>query len=103
MRNKGAAVLERATFSTSRLLEFCSEKELVNQTGHKRPEWPLVILKELLDNSVDACEESGVAPQINVVVDASGITVGDNGPGFRWRRSTGSWTIRSGCRVGRRM
>ena len=38
--------LKRETFSTSRLLEFCSRKELINQTGHGVDHWPLVILKE---------------------------------------------------------
>jgi hypothetical protein len=27
-------LLDRTTFKTSRLLDFCSEKELVAQTGH---------------------------------------------------------------------
>ncbi len=42
--------LQRTTFTTSRLMEFCSEKELVNQTGHSTECWPLVVLKELADN-----------------------------------------------------
>jgi DNA topoisomerase VI subunit B len=67
---------------TSRLLDFASEKELVAQTGHKRAEWPLVILKELFDNGLDACEEAGVAPVISVVVDGDGIMLTDNGPGL---------------------
>ena len=75
------AKLERTTFRTSRLLEFCSEKELTSQTGHERDKWPLVILKELVDNSLDACEEFGVPPQIKIKVDAEGITIRDNGPG----------------------
>ena len=33
-------VLERTTFRTSRLLEFCSRKELVAQTGHEPDAWP---------------------------------------------------------------
>ena len=74
--------LQRATFRTSRLLDFSSEKELVAQTGHRREVWPLVILKELVDNSIDACEEAGIAPEIIVTVDRSGITVADNGPGL---------------------
>ena len=74
--------LERTTFATSRLLDFCSEKELVAQTGHQTDDWPLVILKELVDNGLDACEESGVAPKIKVVVDSSSITIADNGPGM---------------------
>ena len=74
--------LKRTTFTTSRLMEFCSEKELVNQTGHSSYYWPLVVLKELLDNSLDACEEADISPAIKVKVNAKGITVADNGPGI---------------------
>ena len=77
-----AAILERATLRTSRLLDFASEKELVAQTGHQRSDWPLVVLKELVDNAIDACEEAGVAPVVAIKVDGSGITVEDNGPGL---------------------
>ena len=76
------AILERATFRTSRRLDFASEKELVAQTGHQKDAWPLVILKELVDNAIDAAEEAGVAPVISVTVDRAGITVEDNGPGI---------------------
>ena len=38
--------LVRETFRTSRLLDFCSEKELQAQTGHEMADWPLVIVKE---------------------------------------------------------
>lgn len=75
-------LLRRATFCTSRLLDFASEKELVAQTGHQRAAWPLVIVKELVDNAVDACEEAGIAPVITVAADANGIIVADNGPGL---------------------
>ena len=30
-----AALLRRPIFKTSRLIEFCSEKELIAQTGHQ--------------------------------------------------------------------
>src|SRR5262245_51784637 len=53
--------LTRVAFAISRLIEFCSEKELVNQTGHNVEYWPLVILKELFDNALDAAEESARA------------------------------------------
>ena len=36
--------LDRQVFKTSRLLEFCSVKELVLQTGHPVDQWPLVIV-----------------------------------------------------------
>src|SRR5919106_638137 len=74
--------LDRVTFRTSRLLDFCSEKELVAQTGHQKADWPLVVLKELMDNALDACEEGGIAPEISVTVNSQGITVTDNGPGL---------------------
>jgi DNA topoisomerase VI subunit B len=74
--------LTRTAFSTSRLLDFASVKELTAQTGHEVGEWPLVVLKELVDNALDACEEAGVAPAISVEVEESGITVRDNGRGL---------------------
>ena len=77
-----AACLKRTTFRTSRLLDFCSRKELIAQTGHQPEEWPLVLLKELVDNALDACEEAEVAPEITITVDAHGVTVADNGPGI---------------------
>ena len=55
---KQPATLDRTTFETSRLLDFCSEKELTAQTGHEPDKWPLVILKELTDNALDGCEEA---------------------------------------------
>ena len=44
----------RTTFSTSRFSEFASRKELVAQTGHAVEDWPLVVLKELVDNALDS-------------------------------------------------
>jgi DNA topoisomerase VI subunit B len=76
------AQLRRETFRTSRLLDFASEKELVAQTGHRPAQWPLVVLKELVDNALDACEEAGIAPKIDITVDKTGITVADDGPGI---------------------
>jgi hypothetical protein len=78
--------IDRVTFFTSRLMEFCTEKELVAQTGHESFEWPLVVVKELVDNSIDACEEAGVAPIITIAIwnDEAGkrIVIEDNGPGI---------------------
>src|SRR5215472_6133645 len=74
--------LQRETFRTSRLLDFASEKELIAQTGHRPAQWPLVVLKELVDNAIDACEEADIAPSIVITADRTGITVADNGPGI---------------------
>ena len=75
--------LKRKTFSKSRLMDYCSEIELIKQTGHQTDSWPLVVLKELMDNSLDACEEAGIVPDIKVKVDRDGISVRDNGPGLK--------------------
>jgi DNA topoisomerase VI subunit B len=80
--SKHTAQLQRTTFTTSRLLDFCSEKELAAQTGHDTDDWPLVIAKELADNALDACEEAGIAPVIEIKVDRTGISISDNGPGL---------------------
>jgi DNA topoisomerase VI subunit B len=76
------ATFERTTFKTSRLLEFCTRKELTIQTGQSVENWPLVVVKELVDNAIDAAEEAGVAPRIGVSVADSSIIVADNGPGI---------------------
>jgi DNA topoisomerase VI subunit B len=75
--------LRRQLFRTSRLLEFCSQKELINQTGHRVEQWPLVILKELVDNAIDACEEAQTPPVVSISVNRGKITVTDNGPGLK--------------------
>src|SRR5215472_6605759 len=67
-RKKPEPKLTRVAFKVSRLMEFCSERELQNQTGHSIYEWPLVVAKELLDNALDACEEAEVAPKVAVTV-----------------------------------
>lgn len=63
------ARLARTTFSTSREMDFFSAKELTTQTGHEISEWPLVIIKELIDNALDACGDNGIAPIIKVTAD----------------------------------
>ena len=91
--------IERVAFTTSRLMEFCTEKELVAQTGHEAHKWPLVVVKELVDNGIDACEEAEVPPVIKVAITTgkkpkssrrsrsrpvrpTRIVIEDNGPGI---------------------
>jgi DNA topoisomerase VI subunit B len=76
------AVLSRTTFATNRLLEFFTEQELTMQIGHPRRLWPLALVKELIDNALDACETAGIAPVISVSIQPDAITVQDNGPGL---------------------
>ena len=63
-------------------MEFCTRRELQNQTGHSVYDWPLVVLKEVMDNALDACEEAEVAPVIDVSVGPGSITIADNADGF---------------------
>jgi DNA topoisomerase VI subunit B len=74
--------LERTTFTTSRLLEFFTVEELRMQIGHGQPAWPVALLKELVDNALDACEAAGIAPEITVTVTQDSFAVQDNGPGL---------------------
>jgi len=74
--------LTRVPFKVSRLMEFCTRRELINQTGHDTFEWPLVVLKELADNALDDAEEAGIAPVISVAVKSGSIIVKDNGSGI---------------------
>lgn len=75
-------VLHRTAFSTSRVMEFFTEKELRMQLGVERWEWPVALAKELIDNALDACEGAGVAPQITVTVTDDTLAVADNGAGL---------------------
>ena len=79
---KVGRLLNRQIFTTSRLADFASRAELERQTGHSASFWPEVILKEAIDNSLDACEAAGVAPVIRIEVGPDGITVEDNGGGI---------------------
>jgi len=73
---------ERQAFTTSRLLEFCTVTELTNLVGFEPDWWPVVAVKELIDNALDACEEAEITPEIIITVSKAAITVADNGPGI---------------------
>jgi len=81
-----SAVLERTIFETSRASEYFDAGELQAQTGQARDRFAAVILKELVDNALDACETAGLAPCITIdVTEAAGalqIAVADNGIGI---------------------
>jgi DNA topoisomerase VI subunit B len=79
--------LERTTFETSRASEYFDARELQTQTGQRRENFPHVVLKELVDNALDACETAGVAPRADIQTRASQetieLTILDNGPGIQ--------------------
>src|SRR5262249_47638191 len=72
--------LQRETFRTSRLLDFCSRKELVAQTGHSPQAWPLVLLKEWEDKPRAAGGHGGVARGVPSRVGGTATPVADTAP-----------------------
>jgi len=76
------STLDRITFETSRELEFFSESELQMQIGHGPNVWPIALVKELIDNALDACEDVSTPPEVNVTVRPDMVAVSDNGPGL---------------------
>jgi len=78
--------LRRTTFEVSRASEYFDARQLSALVGVSQDEFAGVCLKELVDNSLDACETSGVAPVVGVKVeredDLIRLSVSDNGPGI---------------------
>jgi DNA topoisomerase-6 subunit B len=63
-------------------MDFFTESELSTQIGYYKRFWPYALLRELIDNALDACEQAGVAPDIRVELGADTLTLQDNGPGI---------------------
>ena len=78
---KANKILNRQVFKLSREMEFFTEKELTMQIGHPKSSWHITILKELIDNALDACEVSDIQPDIIIEKTKSYFSVADNGPG----------------------
>jgi hypothetical protein len=99
-RKRSEPKLTRVAFRVSRLMEFCTKRELQNQTGHGVMQWPLVVLKELVDNALDACEEAAVAPVVSIAVEPGSIVVEDNAAGIKTStiKSILAYTIRVSSR-----
>ncbi|MGH3547089.1 MAG: ATP-binding protein [Pseudonocardiaceae bacterium] len=81
------AQLRRTVFATSRAAEFLERRALQSQTGQPVERFAQVVLKELLDNALDAAESAGVHPEISIIIDTTSaatltVTVADNGPGL---------------------
>jgi hypothetical protein len=78
--------LRRDYFSISRAAEYFRREELQAQTGATASEFGHVVLKELIDNGLDAAEMVGRAPVIQVrALETPGeiiLCVADNGDGI---------------------
>jgi DNA topoisomerase VI subunit B len=77
-----SCLLQRELFETKRQLEYFSGKELSMQLGAEPQRWGVVLMKELIDNALDACETAGTPPDISISVTPHGFTVADNGLGM---------------------
>jgi hypothetical protein len=71
----------RTHHTMDRSLEFFSESELQMRIGHAKKYWPIALLKELIDNALDAAEPMTI-PDITVNVTDDYFEVIDNGPGI---------------------
>ncbi|MCI4674786.1 ATP-binding protein [Candidatus Mycolicibacterium alkanivorans] len=73
-------------FATPRAAEFLELRALQAQTGQPAGAFGDVVIKELLDNALDAAESTGRAPAITITTregdDVTYITVTDNGDGI---------------------
>jgi hypothetical protein len=63
-------------------MEFFTPKELTMQIGQHTRGWPIALVKELIDNGLDACEKAGVSPVLCVAIEPDAVSVVDNGPGL---------------------
>ena len=87
---KKEATLDRTLFELSRECEFFTEKELEMQIGHEKAYWYTAIIKELIDNSLDACEIGNVPPEIEISITDDYFEIKDNGPGLPVKTIEGS-------------
>jgi DNA topoisomerase VI subunit B len=78
---------DRPHVSTLRAAEYFSVQTLQTLTGQARSSFLNVIIKELLDNALDAAEMAGRAPQVELDarIDGESVTVSitDNGVGIK--------------------
>ncbi len=78
--------LNREHFHISRSAEYFDAKELQAQTGQPASKFGEVVLKELIDNALDACESTGINPVIYIGMASTEnrlrICVSDNGNGI---------------------
>ena len=76
---KEKPVLNRQHFTTSRMMEFFSEKELTAQTGHRRDDWGAVVLKEAIDNEYPCrCPEYADKYAVHICNSVDGVACYDD-------------------------
>jgi DNA topoisomerase VI subunit B len=79
--------VKRTVFATPRAAEFLELRALQAQTGQPVDAFGDVVVKELLDNALDAAESAGLAPVVEIsTLTRNGltyVTVTDNGCGIK--------------------
>lgn len=77
---------DRTTFQTSRAEEYFNCRKLEAMTGQSRDCFPSVVVKELMDNALDAAETAMTPPEIQMNIRRRGrwllVAIRDNGPGI---------------------
>lgn len=78
--------VQRTVFATPRAAEFLELRALQAQTGQPVDAFGDVVVKELIDNALDAAETAGVDPVLTITTETVGdtvvVTVTDNGVGI---------------------
>jgi hypothetical protein len=74
--------IKREHFTTDRALEYFTEAELTKQMGTGKSMWGITLVKELIDNALDAAETIGVNPSVTITVEQDSISIQDNGGGI---------------------
>jgi hypothetical protein len=78
--------LERLLFTFSRAKEYLDLGELRTMTGQPQDRFSEVLIKELVDNALDAAEKAKTAPQVSIRLKRRGklllLSVRDNGGGI---------------------
>jgi hypothetical protein len=80
--------VKRTVFSTPRSAEFLELQALQSQTGQYAEDFGHVVVKELLDNALDAAETASRTPVVDIATrtdkynEITFVTVSDNGAGI---------------------
>ncbi len=83
-------------FTRALSADYFTEKELTSLIGCSSDKWHVTILKEMIDNSLDAAETVTQAPVIDIKIEYDGtLTVTDNGPGLPEQVVNGSLDFES--------
>lgn len=74
--------LQRVTLITPIGRDFFSKEGLQKALGYSEEWWLEALIKELVDNSLDSCENRDEAPEVTISINPTSFTVSDNGAGL---------------------